>query len=48
MPLFVNMDETSVAMHFGRQRGLVVRQRSLPPGKAHKKEHVASSFPFGF
>jgi hypothetical protein len=42
MPLFVNMDETSVAMHFGRQRGLVVRQRSLPPGKAHKKEHVTS------
>lgn len=40
IPLFINMDETSVAFHFGRQRGFVVRKRSLPPGKAHKKEHV--------
>ena len=40
IPLYINMDETSVAFHFGRQRGLVVRNRSLPPGKAYKKEHV--------
>ena len=32
------MDETSVAFHFGRQRGFVIRKRSLPQGKTHKKE----------
>lgn len=37
-PLYINMDETSVAFHFGKQRGFVIRKRSLPPGKAHRKE----------
>jgi hypothetical protein len=43
IPLYINMDETSVAFHFGRQRGFVVRKRSLPTGKTHKKEHVADA-----
>jgi len=39
-PLFVNMDETSISFHYGKQRGLVVSKHVLPPGKSHKKETV--------
>jgi hypothetical protein len=34
------MDETSISFHYGRQKGLVVSQHSLPPNKKHKKETV--------
>jgi hypothetical protein len=43
IPLFVNMDETSMKLNYGRQRGLLVRKRALPPGKKHRKEKMSAS-----
>lgn len=43
IPLFVNMDETSMKLNFGKQKGLLVRKHALPPGKKHRKEQVSSS-----
>ena len=41
-PLYINMDETSVSYNYGRGKGLIVSQRSLPPGKRHRKEPVSA------
>lgn len=43
LPLFVNMDETSVAYCYGTGKGLVVSKRVLPSGKFHKKSPATSS-----
>lgn len=43
IPLFVNMDETSMKLHFGRAKGLMVTKQSLPLGKQRRKEQVSSS-----
>ena len=40
-PLFINMDETSVSFHYGRQKGLVVSRHYLPPNWKHKKEFMS-------
>lgn len=42
-PLFVNMDETSVCLNYGKGRGFIVSKRALPPGKSHRKEQISSS-----
>ena len=39
-PLFINMDETSISFHYGRQKGLVVSRHHLPPDRTHNKETV--------
>lgn len=43
IPLVVNMDETSMRLHFGRSKGLMISKQTLPPGKRHRKEQVTSS-----
>jgi hypothetical protein len=43
IPLYVNMDETSVCVNYAGGRGLVVSRKSLPPGKKHRKEQISSS-----
>lgn len=43
IPLFINMDETSVAYNYGKAKGLVVAKHALPPGKSHRKEPIKSS-----
>jgi hypothetical protein len=43
IPLFVNMDETSVSYNYGKGKGLVISKDALPPGKSHRKEPVSSS-----
>lgn len=40
-PLFINMDETSVAFSFAKVAGLRITKRALPPGKRHKKQKVS-------
>lgn len=42
-PLFVNMDETSVCLNYGKGRGFIVSKRALAPGKSHRKEQISSS-----
>lgn len=42
-PLFVNLDETTLKFNYGKNRGLVVMRRALPPGCKHAKENVSSS-----
>ena len=42
-PLLVNMDETRMLVNYGKQKGLRVLRRSLPPGLKHKKEQLSSA-----
>lgn len=43
IPLFVNMDETSVAYSFAKTLGLIISKRALPRGKKLRKQQVSSS-----
>ena len=38
IPLFVGMDETSLAFHFGGGKGTIISKRALPKGRRHKRE----------
>ena len=40
-PLFINMDETSVAYSFVTGKGLVISKKALPPGKRRRKQKVS-------
>ena len=43
-PLLVNLDETHLKYNYGKDcKGLVVRRRSLPPGKKHRREQISAS-----
>ena len=42
-PLYVNMDETSVAYSFTKGKGLVISQKACPPGKKHRKQKISSA-----
>ena len=42
IPLYINMDETSLCFNYGRRRGLLVSKRALPPGRKYRKEQVKS------
>ena len=43
IPLFINMDETSVGYNYGKGKGLVVSKHVLPPGRKHRREPVNTS-----
>ena len=43
LPLFINMDETSIAYSYDTGKGLVVSKKALPSGKSHKKAPRNSS-----
>ena len=42
IPLYINMDETSLCFNYGRRRGLLVSKRALPPNRKYRKEQVKS------
>ena len=41
VPLFVNMDETSVSFAYAKGKGLIISKRALPPGRKHKRVQVS-------
>ena len=41
IPLYINMDETSLGFHYGGQKGTVISKRSLPPGRSHRREQAS-------
>ena len=41
IPLYVNMDETSVSFSYAKGKGLVISKKSLPPGKKHRRVQVS-------
>ena len=42
IPLYVNMDETSVSSSYAQGKGLIISKRALPPGMKHKRVQVSS------
>ena len=42
IPLYINLDETSLCLCNGRRRGLLVSKRALPPNRKHRREQVKS------
>jgi hypothetical protein len=43
IPLVLNMDESVMKFNYGKNRGLIIDRRSLPPGHKHRKEQIDSS-----
>lgn len=42
IPLYVNMDETSVSFSYAKGKGLIISKKSLPPGMKHRRTQVCS------
>ena len=42
IPLYVNMDETSVSFSYAKGKGLIMSKKSLPPGMKHRRTQVCS------
>ena len=40
-PLVVNMDESVLKFNYGKNRGLIIDRRYLPPGHKHRREQIS-------